>query len=116
MIPVCEPVLDGKERAYVLWMYGVLLHASFGCSRNQVIRSLKLEGIETRPFFHPLHRQPVFLQSCDPRFPETTGDYPVAERLGESGLYLPSGLSLTRDEVERVVAALRECREMRGFE
>lgn len=98
----------------VYWMYGILLHESFGCSRNAVMQSLRQQGIETRPFFHPLHQQPVFLQSRDPRFPETAGSYPVAQRLGRSGLYLPSGLSLTQKQVEQVVAAVRRCRGAGG--
>jgi perosamine synthetase len=50
-----------------------------------------------------MHLQPVF---------RTTGLYadtscPVAERLAERGLYLPSGLALTPDQVDRVAAEVR---------
>lgn len=99
----------------VYWMYGILLNGSFGCSRNGAMQSLERQGVESRPFFHPLHRQPVFLQSRDPRFPAVAGEYPIAERLGRDGLYLPSGLNLTEDHVDEVVAALRRCRETKGF-
>jgi perosamine synthetase len=34
--------------------------------------------------------------------------YPVAERLARRGLYLPSGLALTDEQIERVAAAVRE--------
>lgn len=98
----------------VYWMYGIVLDESFGCDRNLAMKLLEEQGIETRPFFHPLHRQPLFLDSADPRFPETGGEYPVADRLGRDGLYLPSGLALTRSEVERVVTALRRCPGMAG--
>ena len=93
----------------VYWMYGVLLDESGGRSRDEVMRWLQQQGIETRPFFHPMHQQPVFLQDRDPWFPDTKGSYPVAERLGRTGLYLPSGLSLTQEQVRRVVEALRQC-------
>jgi perosamine synthetase len=100
----------------VYWMYGVVLQDSFGPSRDVLMDLLKQQGIETRAFFYPLHRQPVFLTGRDVRFPETAGAYPVAERLGQDGLYLPSGLGLTEEEVERVVEALRQCRraEVKG--
>lgn len=94
----------------VYWMYGVVVEEGFGASRDGVMRRLLREGIETRPFFHPLHRQPLFVDSSDPRFPETKGEFPVSERLGARGLYLPSGLGLTRAQVKQVVAELRACR------
>lgn len=94
----------------VYWMYGILLHEPFGRSRADVMHLLKEQGIETRPFFHPLHRQPVFTQGRDPRFPDTQGEYPVAERLGRDGLYLPSGTNLTHEQVTEVAAAIRRCR------
>ena len=94
----------------VFWMYGIVLEESFGCTRDELMRRLQQRGIGTRPFFHPLHRQPVFTQNSDPRFPKVTGSFPVSDRFGAQGLYLPSGLSLTQEEVEQVVESLRECR------
>lgn len=93
----------------VYWMYGVVLDESFGRSRDEVMAMLARAGVETRAFFWPMHEQPVFRKD-DPRFPVTGGSYPVAERLGRRGFYLPSGLTLTREQVERVVFELRACR------
>ena len=94
----------------VYWMYGVLLNDSFGRSKDEVMRLLKEKGVETRSFFHPMHQQPVFLSGKDPRFPDTSGHYPVSEELARRGLYLPSGLSLTKAQIEEVVEKLLECR------
>jgi perosamine synthetase len=61
-------------------------------------------GVETRPFFLGMHEQPVFHQRglfVDER-------YPVAERLGRQGLYLPSGLALTEEQLSRVCTVLHE--------
>jgi perosamine synthetase len=93
----------------VYWMYGVKLGDSFRRGRDGVMATMKEKGVETRAFFCPMHRQPVF-QKSDPRFPDTTGDYPVSDDLWKRGLYLPSGLGLTRVQVEEVVAKLVECR------
>ena len=57
-----------------------------------------------------MHRQPVFVGD-DPRFPETSGEYPVSDDLWKRGLYLPSGLGLTRAQVEEVAGKLAECRD-----
>jgi perosamine synthetase len=62
-------------------------------------------GIETRTFFIPMHLQPVY-------YADYKGErYPVAEDLCRRGLYLPSASSLTGQEIEFVVRAVKECRE-----
>lgn len=96
----CEPVW---------WMYGVVLEESFGATKAEVQRALAARGIETRSFFIPMHQQPVF-QGAHPRWPDLRGEYPLSERLGRCGLYLPSGLDLTRDDQEYVVEQLLACK------
>lgn len=94
----------------VYWMYGVLLEDSFGRSRDDVMRLLQTKGVETRAFFYPLHKQPVFVDGSHPSYPDVSGSYPVSEDLSARGLYLPSGPGLTTDEVKEVVSKLLECR------
>jgi perosamine synthetase len=94
----------------VYWMYGVCLGDSYRRGRDGVMEAMKQRGVETRAFFCPMHRQPVFTEKSDPRFPDTSGDYPVSDDLWKRGLYLPSGLGLTREQVREVAAKLAECR------
>lgn len=96
----CEPVF---------WMYGVVLEESFGAGKHEVMRKLAGRGVETRSFFIPMHQQPVF-SGKNPRWPDLRGSYPVSERLGRCGLYLPSGLDLTEDDQAFVAEQLRACR------
>lgn len=91
------------------WVFGVLLRPEFGCSRDQAMGFLRGQGIETRPFFHPLHRQPALAGKSVVGVERPDG-FPVADQLGREGLYLPSGLSLTVEQVNRVARALRGCR------
>ncbi|MGH9365170.1 MAG: DegT/DnrJ/EryC1/StrS family aminotransferase, partial [Thermoanaerobaculia bacterium] len=93
----------------VYWMFGVKLGHRFAQGRDAVMDQLKAKGVETRAFFCPMHLQPVF-EKPDPRFPDRRGSWPVAEDLWQRGLYLPSGLGLTRGQVGEVVAKLLECR------
>ena len=93
----------------VYWMFGVKLGPRFPQGRDAVMDELKAKGVETRAFFCPMHQQPVF-QSSDPRYPDVRGEYPVSEDLWSRGLYLPSGLGLTRAQVHEVVDKLLECR------
>ena len=93
----------------VYWMFGVKLGPRFPQGRDAVMAELKGKGVETRAFFCPMHLQPVF-RGEDPRFPDIAGDYPVSEELWRTGLYLPSGLGVTRAQVTEVVEKLLECR------
>jgi perosamine synthetase len=92
----------------VFWMYGVLLEEEFGLTRDALRQGLALRGIETRTFFIPMHCQPIY-------FDQYRGErYPVAEDLCRRGLYLPSASNLTRQDIEVVVQAIRECRSEAG--
>jgi perosamine synthetase len=98
----------------VYWMFGVKLGPRFSGGRDAVMEDLKARGVETRAFFCPMHRQPVF-QNGNPRYPDVRGEYPVSDDLWNRGLYLPSGLGLTREQVHEVVEKLLECRRSPPF-
>lgn len=74
--------------------------AVFGATSDDVRRALEAEDIESRPAWKPLHCQPVFADR-----PAIGGS--VAERIFERGLCLPSGSSLTDDEVDRIAELVR---------
>jgi perosamine synthetase len=98
-LPVEEP-----WARQVYWMYGLLLDESAGYDAVSFARRLHDEGVETRPFFLGMHEQPVFQQMG-----LFLGEhYPVAERLARQGLYLPSGLGLTEQQLEEVCTAVRK--------
>ncbi len=75
------------------WMTGVRVLPERGETRDALAARLAAHGVETRPFFLPAHRQ---------SFHRGAERLPVAERLGEEGLVLPSGNDLTDEDVERV--------------
>lgn len=87
----------------VYWMYGIVLDDDVDLDAEQLARRLAEREIETRPFFLGLHEQPVLHE----RGLFAGERYPVAERIARRGLYLPSGGTLTDEQVERVVAELR---------
>lgn len=84
------------------WMYGLLLSDEIDMDGAQFAERLKALGVETRPFFLGMHEQPVFQR----RGLFLKEHYPVAERLARRGLYLPSGLALTDDQLARVCDAV----------
>jgi perosamine synthetase len=89
------------------WVFGVVLDDDVPFDALEAMRRLGALGIGTRPFFYPLHRQPFFEGRYDGL------SLPVAERLGERGLYLPSGLALGDAQIDRSAAALRRVLEER---
>ncbi|MDI3545097.1 MAG: perosamine synthetase [Clostridia bacterium] len=91
----------------VYWMYGVVLDEKTGLNAEEFANKLKEKGVATRPFFLGMHEQPVFQ-----KMGLFKGEhYPVAERIARQGLYLPSGLTLTEEQIEKVVKAVKEVLE-----
>lgn len=88
----------------VYWMYGVVLAEDMGVDAAQFAGKLRERGVETRPFFLGMHEQPVFHR----RGLFLSENYPVAERLARQGLYLPSGLALTEEQLAQVCDAVHE--------
>lgn len=86
------------------WMFGILLTEKAGKDAETVMNQLREKGVQTRPFFFPMHRQPVF-QSY-PWYREES--LPVAERISAFGFYLPSGLTLREDQIDEVVDRVTE--------
>ena len=87
----------------VYWVYGVVLKDHVKFDATEAIRRMAAEGVGCRPFFWPMHEQPVFRRMglfLDEH-------YPVSERMARRGFYLPSGLALTPAQLERVVDVLK---------
>jgi perosamine synthetase len=89
----------------VYWMYGILVEKEFGLSRDQLMDRLKKKGIDTRSFFIPMHQQPVF-SGRDGKV-KKFGPYPVAEKLSEQGFYLPSGLTISSEQIEYICRQIK---------
>jgi perosamine synthetase len=87
----------------VYWMYAVVVHPSFGMTRDQLIEWLREYEIDTRTFFCPMNQQPC-LQRI-PGFRSTP--CPVADRLWETGLYLPSTHTLSEKSIEMITERVR---------
>lgn len=86
----------------IYWVYGLVLDNSLNYDSNEIMKNLSENDIGCRPFFYPLHQQPVFAEEG-----LFKGErYPVAERLYKKGFYLPSGLALTEDQISRVASQL----------
>ncbi len=88
------------------WVYGVVLQEEIPFDAKEIMSRLKKQsiGIGTRPFFFPMHQQPVFRKMV--LFEGES--YPVAERIARRGFYIPSGLALTESQIDQVVLMIKE--------
>jgi perosamine synthetase len=98
------PVPQTEYAANIYWVYGIVLKDDVPFEAKEAMRRLAQYKIGTRPFFWPMHEQPVFRkmglfegESC-----------PVAEKIARRGFYIPSGLALTGEQVGRVAQAVME--------
>jgi perosamine synthetase len=98
------PVARTAYAENIYWVFGVVLDDDLAIDAAEAMRRLAARGVGTRPFFWPMHEQPVFRKMG--LFADEA--YPNAERLARRGFYLPSGLALTDIQIEQVVAALQE--------
>jgi len=102
-IPGLQLPVEEPWARQVYWMYGLVLDENTGLDAVQFAQKLKAKGVETRPFFLGMHEQPVFHDMGLFRDEK----YPVAERIARQGLYLPSGLTLTENQLDQVCEAVR---------
>lgn len=96
------PQTDYAQNIY--WVFGLVMSDDIGIDAEEAMRRLAVEGIGTRPFFCPMHMQPVLkrmgLFSSD--------SHPVSEHLYQQGFYIPSGMALTNDDMDRVIEAVHK--------
>lgn len=80
------------------WMVSIAVAEA--ADRDELRKFLASKGIETRPFFFPIHQLPMYFngQSC-----------PVAEKISPCGMNLPSYPDLTSSEIDFI------CKEIAAY-
>lgn len=96
---------EAKWAKNVYWMYSILVEDDFGVDRDTLKKELYRKGIDTRFTFTPMHSQPCFKGIADPG---SDKDFPVSVELSRKGLYLPSGMNLTEDQIKYICDAIRK--------
>jgi perosamine synthetase len=98
------PVAKTAYGQNIYWVYGIVLKDDVPFEASEIMLRLKHHGIGTRPFFWPMHEQPVFR-----KMGLFNGErYPEAEKMARRGFYIPSGLALTEEQINVVSRALHE--------
>ena len=89
----------------IYWVNGLVLNDDISFDAQELGKRLLERGIQTRPFFWPMHQQPMFHEMGLFK----TDYHPVSERLARRGLYLPSGMALTETLIYAVCQAVTGC-------
>lgn len=101
-LPLSLPI-ERQGMKNVFWMYGVVLNDEVPFDAVEFAKRLQQRGVQTRPLFLGMHEQPVFHE----RGLHVGEKHPVTERLARRGLYLPSGLTLTAEQIDTVSEAVK---------
>lgn len=83
----------------IYWVFGIVLRDKLKDKRNLVMKKLLKLGIETRPFFYPMHLQKI-LKKYNAR---NNGTFNNSLYISKNGFYIPSGLGITNDEIKFVI-------------
>ena len=97
-----QPVADWAEPAP--WMFCITVdEALYGRSQAELMSCLEENGIETRPFFIPIHRLPPYEEIAR----KQEASLPVTDQLARTGLNLPSYPALMERELEYICDKIR---------
>ena len=96
------PLAETSYAKNIYWVYGIIIKKKINLKK--ITDKLLKKGIETRPFFWPLNKQPIL---------NKLGYFknlkmPKAEYLADRGFYIPSGLSLTKIQQQHVVEVFKK--------
>lgn len=92
--------VEKEYSSNVNWLYSIIIEDEYGISRNKLIEKLSDAGIESRPFFMPVHDMPPYKQCKH-------GNMDVTKYIWERGINLPSSISLKKEEIEYICNILK---------
>ena len=98
------PIKNKSFAENIYWVFAITLKDECKKSAKEIMEELGKKRVGTRPFFYPIHQQPVF---------NNMGLFidnylPNSEKLYEKGFYIPSGLAITEEQIQEVSKILHE--------
>ena len=99
--------VENKYYKNVYWVYAVNIKSSFGINRDELMKKLQNEGIETRTFFCSMSDQPCLKKIKGFKNIKT----PIASRIWKTGLYLPSSHSLSEKNIKFIANKIKKIKK-----
>jgi pyridoxal phosphate-dependent aminotransferase EpsN len=105
-IPGIALMPEAEKGRSSMWLTSITVDPDeTGTTAMDIWKALGDENIESRPVWKPMHLQPVF-EGCG--YASHDDGISVGDRLFENGLCLPSGTSMTEQQQNRVIEAVRK--------
>jgi perosamine synthetase len=98
------PIASTDYAENIYWVYPVLIKDKITITAKELMNKLQQKKVGTRPFFWPIHLQPVF--SKKGMFKGES--YPVSEMIAKKGFYLPSGMAIKEEQIVAVAQRLNK--------
>lgn len=103
VLPPREPWVENA-----FWLYTILIDENIFGKRDELIYKFLLNGIECRPVFYPLHQMPPYQRYC-----LLNKNFPISEKISHSGISLPSAVTLSDKEIEKICRVLIHVKEVK---
>ena len=92
------PEISRDYAKNIYWVIAiVIMNNKLKIDAKKLMKKLMKYGIQTRPFFWPMHKQKVFKNKYNI---DTKGEYKNSEYISKYGLYLPSSLDISSDQIK----------------
>ena len=92
--------MSSKDATITPWLFPLLITQGEN-ARASIISKLLERGIDTRPFFHPVHRLPMYATS------RTYGSLPVTNQLANCGMNLPTSSAFSSSETDYLMTQVK---------
>ena len=99
------PIIKNWTTNYIMWVFNLYLDDEFPISRDELVKKLDNEKIETRNAFVPINKQKILIKKYN-LFNEN--DCPNANYIMDNGFYLPSGNTITNEEFDYVCNEIKK--------
>ena len=99
------PVIRDWATKYIMWVFNVYLDDKFPISRDELTKKLKEKNIDTRDAFVPINQQRILVDKYK-KF--EADDCPNANFIMDNGFYLPSGNTITNEDIDYVCDQIKE--------
>ena len=99
------PLIKKWTTNYIMWVFNFSLDSSFSITRDEFLKKLEEENIETRKAFAPINKQKILVDKYN-LYQED--ECPNANYIMDNGLYLPSGNTLTNEEIDFICNKIKE--------
>lgn len=96
-MPGLQLNIEQKNTQNTYWMVTVVFDKKYQISKEELIRELARNSIQSRPFFYPLSSLPAI--KCN-------AETPVAFDISSRAINLPSGLNISKKEVNYICGTL----------